>query len=44
MLGVAIVLVALQVGRNYAERDESDNHYVQEFGRAILEGLPQVGV
>ena len=38
---LASALVVGQIGANYDERDESNNYYVRNFGRALLEHLPQ---
>eukprot|EP00041_Stephanoeca_diplocostata_P028814 m.833253 g.833253 ORF g.833253 m.833253 type:complete len:339 (+) comp23442_c0_seq5:451-1467(+) len=39
-LVAAIALLAVQININYEERDESANFYVRDFGRSLLEGLP----
>lgn len=41
MLLIALALLGAQISTNYADRDESDNHYVRDFGNALLTGLPQ---
>jgi hypothetical protein len=39
---IAVCLVCIQVGRNFDKRNESQNYYVENYGRWILEHLPQV--
>ena len=38
----AIFVLLFQIGRNYSQRDESDNYAIKNLGYALLEGLPQV--
>ncbi|HXC53498.1 MAG TPA: DUF2723 domain-containing protein [Candidatus Limnocylindrales bacterium] len=36
----AVALIAIQLATNFSSHDESRNHFVEEYGRAILAGLP----
>jgi hypothetical protein len=38
----AAALLLLMLATNYQERDESQNTAVSDFGKALLDGLPQV--
>eukprot|EP00040_Diaphanoeca_grandis_P019148 m.100896 g.100896 ORF g.100896 m.100896 type:complete len:653 (+) comp27284_c0_seq1:96-2054(+) len=38
---LAVLLLSAQIGKNYEERNESSNVYIQQFGHVLLKGLPQ---
>jgi hypothetical protein len=41
MLCGTILLLGLQISTNFADRDESNNYAVRDFGNALLNGLPK---